>query len=131
MDVRVLLLLGILAPAFPAQCAALDARAEREIAHLFVHLRASRCEFNRNGTWYSAERAVAHLRRKYEYLRNKHGIASAEDFIEGAATRSSVTGRPYRVRCGDGVEQPSSRSFAQALADFRATAPVDEAASRT
>jgi len=74
--------------------------ARAEISHLFGYLEGSTCEFYRNGSWHGSREAAAHLRRKYEYLLERGLVSSAEDFIERAATQSSVSGRPYRVRCG-------------------------------
>jgi hypothetical protein len=74
---------------------------EKEIAHLFEFLKASPCEFNRNGTWYKADTAAAHLHRKYEYFRSRGLITSTENFIEKAATGSSISGTPYLIRCGN------------------------------
>lgn len=73
--------------------------AKSEIAALLTRLSTSDCEFNRNGKWYGADAARTHLEKKYEYLVRKKLIGSAEDFIVGAATESSVSGQPYQVRC--------------------------------
>jgi len=72
----------------------------REIGHLLDYLGMSGCKFFRNGSWYSADRAVRHVNRKYEYLENRDAIDSAESFIEQAASRSSVSGHAYLVKCG-------------------------------
>ena len=71
-----------------------------EIAHLFSHLQLSGCQFYRNGTWYDSSEAVNHLNKKYQYLLDKGLVASSEDFIERAASASSMSGLAYRVRCG-------------------------------
>ena len=71
-----------------------------EIDLLLGRLQASGCEFNRNGTWYSGADARDHLLLKLEYLENKTTVQSTERFIELAATRSSISGKPYLVRCG-------------------------------
>jgi Family of unknown function (DUF5329) len=42
--------------------------------------------------------ALKHLQTKYGYA--KGHVGSAEDFIRLAASRSSMTGEPYLVRCG-------------------------------
>lgn len=77
-----------------------------EVKQLLAYLETSGCRFFRNGKWYEAPEASAHLQRKYDYLVKRGLIARTEDFIERAATRSSVSGDPYRVRCGsrDAVE---------------------------
>jgi hypothetical protein len=84
-----------------AAMAAPPAQAEREIEGLIAGLASSGCEFERNGTWYGAAEAEAHLRSKYEWLR-KRGLAdSAEQFIERGASESSISGENYKVRCPD------------------------------
>lgn len=91
---------------------------KQEIAHLFTHLKTSGCEFNRNGTWYNADKAVAHLNQKYEYLLGKNLISTTEDFIERAASESSVSHKAYLVKCGD-KETKSAAWFNEALTQFR------------
>jgi hypothetical protein len=39
---------------------------------------------------------------KYETLAARNRIKTAEEFIENAATRSSVSGLNYQVRCSGG-----------------------------
>ena len=94
--------------------------ARREIAALIAALGASGCAFQRNGTWYDAATARAHLQRKYEYLRKRDLAPSAELFVERAASRSSVSGKAYRVRCPGRGEQASADWFLQRLRALRA-----------
>lgn len=74
-------------------------QAEREVDQLITALGQSGCQFQRNGTWYPAAEAQSHLRRKYDYLRKRDMVASAEQFIERAGTQSSMSGKAYQVRC--------------------------------
>jgi hypothetical protein len=90
-----LLALVMVAPA----AAAPPPAAVREIEGLIAALGASGCDFQRNGSWYPAQKAEQHLRRKYEYLRERDKVATAEQFIELAGARSSMSGSAYRVRC--------------------------------
>ncbi|MGA4814592.1 DUF5329 family protein [Pseudomonas aeruginosa] len=53
----------------------------------------------RNGSEYPAAEARAHLRRSSTTWERKDLVASSEDFIERAATQSSLSGKPYQVRC--------------------------------
>jgi hypothetical protein len=92
---------------------------EKEVAHLFEYLKTSPCEFNRNGTWYKADTAVAHLHRKYEYFRNRGLITSTEDFIEKAATGSSISGTPYLIRCGNENPVKLNARLNEELARYR------------
>lgn len=117
---RSALLLALLAGfGAPAALAAPTSDARAEIDQLFAFLGASSCEFNRNGSWYSAAQAVAHLRNKHDYLDKKGLAKTAEQFIERGASRSSVSGKPYLVRCGDGIAVESGPWFTKALVRIR------------
>ncbi len=96
----------------------------REIGQLFAALESSRCEFHRNGSWHSAQKASEHLHRKYDYLLEKGLVTSTESFIELAATKSSMTGKPYLVRCGNAQPVPSMSWFTSKLKELRAR-PAD------
>lgn len=93
---------------------------QREIAGLFAALDRSGCQFRRNGRWYGATRAHAHLQRKYDYLVAHARVPDAETFITLAATRSSLSGRAYAVRCAGAAEVPSATWFRRELARLRA-----------
>lgn len=97
--------LSLAAPPTPA--------ATQEIEHLIAHLKTSGCEFQRNGSWYSSTKAAEHLRGKYDYLLKKGWVVTAEDFITRAATESSMSHKPYQVRCA-GKEAEPSASWLQA-----------------
>ncbi|QNH13010.1 hypothetical protein HEP75_02457 [Xanthomonas sp. SI] len=102
-----------------AAAAAPSPVAEREIGALLAALQASPCRFQRNGNWYPAADAKAHLQRKYDYLRKRDLAASAEQFIERGASRSSSSGKAYRVACPGQPEQDAATWFAQQLAALR------------
>ena len=73
---------------------------QREIDFLLQYIEVSGCEFFRNGTWHDSVTARAHLSTKYDYLVARNSIKTAKDFIDKAATKSSLSGRAYEVRCG-------------------------------
>jgi hypothetical protein len=104
------LLAVLLACAFLATgtAAPLAPDARREIDALLSRLAASGCEFNRNGTWHVAADARAHLQQKLQYLEVRGTVETTEQFIELAASGSTMTGRPYLVRCGNGAAQESA-----------------------
>ena len=89
-----------LALALDVSAAPLPPQVRAEIDGLLDRLATSGCEFNRNGSWHSAPEAVTHLKRKLGYLEDHNLVASAEQFIDRAATASSLSGEPYLVRCG-------------------------------
>lgn len=93
----------------------------REIEQLFSALEQSNCQFYRNGSWYTAQKASAHLRRKYDYLLRRGGITSTESFIDLAASKSSMSGKPYLVKCGNGAPTESKDWFSKKLLDARAS----------
>ena len=72
----------------------------QEVKYLLGFIEQSGCEFNRNGSWSDAKAAVGHVKMKFDYLLERNKIASATDFIEKAASESSLTGTPYQVKCG-------------------------------
>lgn len=80
--------------------AELTSDAQQEIEALLSRLGKSDCKFQRNGKWHDAAEAQAHLRRKLDYLVERELVASTEQFIERAASKSSRSGKAYQVQCG-------------------------------
>jgi len=113
-----LLTLPLLARAEPAPA------ARHEIAHLVSYLKGSGCQFNRNGSWHDAGDASKHLQRKYDYLLKRDLVATSEDFIARAASQSSLTGKPYQVRCGVAAPAASAAWLKAELARYRAAHPA-------
>ena len=99
---------------------ATTAKAQHEIDALIAGLGSSGCEFERNGSWHDAKAARAHLQKKYDYLRKRDMADTAELFIERAASKSSMSGKAYRVRCPGKTAEPSERWFRQRLQTLRA-----------
>ena len=93
--------------------------ASQEIEHLIGHLKASGCEFQRNGSWYDSAKAAEHLRGKYDYLLKKGWVVTSDDFITRAATESSMSHKPYQVRCAGQAEQPSATWLQAELTRYR------------
>jgi hypothetical protein len=59
------------------------------------------------------------LRYKYDALVTRGQIKTADDFIDKAATTSSLTGRAYKVRCAGGLELSSGQWLREVLATYR------------
>jgi len=97
------ILLSLLTWLFVSASAAapLPPAAMTEVDGLMNRLEASGCEFQRNGSWHTAAEARSHLLRKLKYLEDMGAVKSAEQFIELAASTSSLSGEPYRVRCAN------------------------------
>ena len=71
---------------------------QEEISYLLSQIAQSDCQFIRNSKIHSPEQALEHINRKYNHLKNR--IETAEQFITYAASRSSITGSDYLIRCG-------------------------------
>lgn len=107
---RRLLCLALLCSAVPAvELPAAAAPMQQEVEELLQAIERSGCEFYRNGSWHSGAETRRHLARKYEEVRRTQTLTSAEDFIDGVATRSSASGLLYRVRCPGAAELPSGQ----------------------
>ena len=107
--------------AVPAQSVVppVAARTQAEIDHLFDYIAKSSCRFNRNGSWHDMVVARAHVNTKYEYLKERGKIDSAESFIDNAASKSSFSGQDYQVQCPGSDTVPSSSWLKAELARFR------------
>ena len=110
--------------------ATLSTASQAEIQALLSRLGSSGCAFRRNGTWHTADEAQAHLQRKLDYLASKGAVANAEQFIERAATRSSITGQVYLVKCASKPPLPSSEWLVFQLQDMRAASRAPVASPR-
>jgi Family of unknown function (DUF5329) len=111
-SIAALLLMPLCALAAPAQ------KTQSEIGLLMDALAASDCKFQRNGSWHDAREARKHLQRKYDYLLKKDQVGDTEQFIDRAASRSSISGRAYRVKCA-GREQDAATWFGERLRQLR------------
>ena len=107
---KTLLLAGLLLCIPQIASAVPTPKSKAEITGLMDALSNSGCRFQRNGSWYEAAEARTHLQRKYDYLLKKDKVDTAEQFIARAASRSSISGRAYRVRC-NGQEQDAASWF--------------------
>jgi hypothetical protein len=100
-----------------------ESRFQTEIDSLLAHLKHSQCQFQRNGSWFDANTAVAHLQKKREYLTRKNRLQSAEDFVLLGATSSSVSGKEYSVKCADGKIVASKLWLLRELRAIRTNSP--------
>jgi hypothetical protein len=108
---RLLTLLAIVLLCHSSLAADVDVQTQAEIANLMHRMQHSNCQFGRNGSWYDAEKAVHHIDKKYQYLLKRKAIRSTEDFIDRAASRSSISGQPYWVKCGNSPAVESAEWF--------------------
>ena len=68
--------------------------------------------------------AKSHLLTKLKHLEDRGAVQSTEQFIDLAASRSSVTGQAYLVRCGNGNPVQSGTWLRSQLQLMRATGPA-------
>ncbi|HEV8690291.1 MAG TPA: DUF5329 domain-containing protein [Ideonella sp.] len=99
--------------------ASTPAPVRAEIDALLARLQASGCEFNRNGSWHDGSEAKGHLLRKLDYLEGEKTLQSTEQFIELAASTSSMSGKPYQVQCGGAASVPSQQWLMRELQAVR------------
>lgn len=85
-----------------------------EVTYLLEYLRTSGCEMERNGKKYNSESAYSHVKKKYEYFRDK--IKTSEDFVEYSATKSTISGKYYNVFCDS---EPAERTQDWLLEELR------------
>lgn len=107
------LLLGAAVPAMAQQ------QTKQEIAYLLGAVVRSHCEFNRNGDWHDGEAARAHLQKKYDYLDKRNLAPTTESFIERGASTSSMSGKPYLIRCPGAAPVASATWLKEQLARYR------------
>ena len=93
------------------------ATMDEEIDYLLASVGASDCTFIRNGKSYAAKSAQDHLQMKRK--RGKRYYDSADEFIDRIASKSSFSGKPYRIQCGDDPEQTAAAWFTALLRQHR------------
>ncbi|MFW2440860.1 MAG: DUF5329 family protein [Arenicellales bacterium] len=104
---------------FSLQTATADVSAEQkpEVEHLLEFLRQSDCVMVRNGTEHNVEDATSHIQKKYDYF--KGDITSTEEFIEYSATKSTMSGKYYTIRCTEKEEIRTQDWLQEELEKFR------------
>lgn len=89
----------------------------KEVAHLLQFVENSGCVIERNGTEHEAKEAVEHIQKKYDYFRDD--IKNTEDFISYSASKSTMSGNFYTVKCR-GVENMRTQDWLlQELQSYR------------
>src|SRR5262245_29188514 len=119
---RSLVVLPLALLATVSAAAPLSPTAHAEIDTLLTRLETSGCQVSRNGTWYPAAETRSHLETKLHYLEDRGAVENAEQFIERAASASSMSGQPYLIKCGDNPPVESGAWFSRELQAIRASA---------
>jgi hypothetical protein len=115
---------GLLAAGMVAalQAADLPASEAAKIEYLIGSVAELRdAQFIRNGTPHDSQAAADHLRRKLKAAGKR--VKTAEDFIRLCASRSSMTGKPYRIRYSGGREVDAEEFFERKLSEYSAGTP--------
>lgn len=73
----------------------------------------------RNGKQYDSENAYSHVIRKYEYFRED--IKTSEDFVEYAASKSTMSGEYYLILCENEPAMRTRDWLLEELRRYRAT----------
>ena len=98
-------------------CADVSPEQTPEVEHLLEFVRQSDCIMVRNGSEHIGEKAVSHIQKKYDYFRDD--INSTEKFIEYSATKSTMSGKYYMVRCPGREEMRTQQWLLEELDVFR------------
>lgn len=111
------ILLAMLICLVPMTTHAREAKQEARIEYLISTVEAFKgAVFIRNGTEYGTKEAGSHLRMKLGKAGDK--VKTAEDFINGIASKSSVSGKAYRIRKPDGTEIDTQLYFNARLKEY-------------
>ena len=103
-----------------------DAATRAEIDYLLAAVGSSDCVFIRNGREHAAEAAREHLAMKRR--RGRRYFDTTEEFIEKIASKSSMSRKDYRIRCG-GETVTAKVWFEARLEDYRARGNTPDGSS--
>ena len=78
--------------------------------------------FIRNGDSYNSTDAASHLRRKFDYAKDR--LNSVTDFIDKLASASWFSGKPYLVVLPDGRQQKARDYLISRLEVVKAKCPA-------
>lgn|SRR5665648_186105 len=73
-------------------------------------------KFIRNGTEHDGKEAADHLRMKLQTAGGK--VQTADDFIRLCASKSFISGKPYKIRLSDGTTENSEQYFRGKLKEY-------------
>jgi hypothetical protein len=89
----------------------------KEIDYLIQYVKTSDVVFIRNNREHSPQEAAAHILKKYDHFKEK--IKTTGDFIRLTATKSMVTGTPYKIRTESGEVVLACKWIEKALERYR------------
>lgn len=100
------------------------ASTQDEINHLLSFVASTDCKYERNGTLHTGAEAVEHINKKYDYYSDD--ITSTEDFIEYSATKSKMSGKYYKIHCGNSAPIKSQKWLLTELQAYRVLQVTNE-----
>ena len=111
------ILLALLLCLVPIAAHAREAKQDARIGHLIGAVEELKgAVFIRNGTEYNTKDAAAHLRMKLGKAGDR--VKTAEEFIDGLASKSSFSGKPYQIRKADGTLVSTRPFFCTRLKEY-------------
>lgn len=96
---------------------AMPATAKEETLKLIGLVERSGCQFQRNGEWSDAKDAAAHLRRKLNATEKR--LQTTEQFIVHVGSSSSISNKPYIIRCPSSDPVQARRWLEEKLSTLR------------
>lgn len=88
-----------------------------EIEHLLSYIEHAGARFVRSGKEYTGQEGADHLRAKLQKAGGR--VKTPEDFIEGIASKSYLTGEAYHVKLADGTMKETGPWLREELTRFR------------
>lgn len=111
------ILLALLLCLIPIAAQAREAKQDARIEHLISTVESYKgAVFIRNGTEYDTKAAASHLRMKLGKAGDK--VKTAEDFISGIASKSSISGKAYKIRKPGGTLVDTKLYFHARLKEY-------------
>ncbi len=92
-----------------------------EIERVINYIQHSDCLFFRNGKTYSSQQAASHLR--FKLSRSKGKNLTTEQFIATLASKSSITKKPYHIKCAKQSKTIARQWLLDHLSNFRSQQP--------
>lgn len=90
---------------------------QEKIDWLLVQIQKSDAVFIRNGSEYDGEKAASHIKSKLWWAGKR--VQTARDFIQGCASHSEESGKPYEIRLkGAAAPKPLGDWLLARLADY-------------
>jgi hypothetical protein len=89
---------------------------QEKIDWLLAEIKSSDAVFIRNGKEYDGEKAAAHVRSKLWWAGKR--VQTVREFIDGVASHSEETGKPYEIRTKDGGQRPLEKWLLEKLAIY-------------